>query len=107
MSVAYDVKIVGAQRLEIRFDVFNLANRKNISSVNNIIGLDPSTRPRPSARSPACETSGRHRSPSAIDSDWCDAAWSGAYFAARRARASRAAATWRAYSRGATRMKRS
>jgi outer membrane receptor protein involved in Fe transport len=44
-SVAYDVKIVGAQRLEIRFDVFNLANRKNISSVNNIIGLDPSAPP--------------------------------------------------------------
>ena len=45
MSVAYDVKLVGAQRLEVRFDVFNLANRKNISSVNNIIGLDPSTPP--------------------------------------------------------------
>jgi len=44
-SVAYDVKIFGAQRLEIRFDVFNLANRKNISSVNNIIGLDPSAPP--------------------------------------------------------------
>ena len=27
-SVAYDVKLVGAQRLEIRFDVFNLANRR-------------------------------------------------------------------------------
>ena len=44
-SVAYDLKIFSAQRLEIRFDVFNLANRKNISSVNNIIGRDPSQPP--------------------------------------------------------------
>jgi hypothetical protein len=44
-SVAYDLKVFGAQRLEIRFDVFNLANRKNISSVNNIIGRDPSQPP--------------------------------------------------------------
>ncbi len=44
-SVAYDLRIVGAQRLEIRFDVFNLANRKNISVVNNIIGRDPTQPP--------------------------------------------------------------
>jgi outer membrane receptor protein involved in Fe transport len=44
-SVAYDLKVFGAQRLEIRFDVFNLANRKNISSVNNIIGRDPAQPP--------------------------------------------------------------
>jgi hypothetical protein len=31
--------------VEFRFDVFNLANRRNISSVNNIIGLDPSAPP--------------------------------------------------------------
>ena len=40
-SVAYDLKLVGAQRLEIRLDAFNLMNRKNISALNNIIGLDP------------------------------------------------------------------
>jgi hypothetical protein len=44
-SVAYDAKIAGSQRLEIRLDAFNLANRKNVASVNNIIGLDPSNPP--------------------------------------------------------------
>ena len=44
-SVAYDLKIHGSQRVEFRFDVFNLANRKNISSVNNIVGLTPSGPP--------------------------------------------------------------
>jgi carboxypeptidase family protein len=44
-SVAYDLKIAGAQRFEVRFDVFNLANRKNIATVNNIIGLDPAHPP--------------------------------------------------------------
>ena len=42
---AYDVKITGAQRFEIRFDVFNLGNRKNVATVNNVIGLDPSRPP--------------------------------------------------------------
>ena len=44
-SLAYDLKIVGAQRIEIRFDAFNLTKRMNISSVNNIIGLDPNNPP--------------------------------------------------------------
>jgi outer membrane receptor protein involved in Fe transport len=44
-SVAYDAKIVGSQRIEIRFDAFNLANRKNVATVNNVIGLDPSRPP--------------------------------------------------------------
>jgi hypothetical protein len=44
-SVAYDLKVAGPHRLEIRFDVFNLANRKNVSNVNNIIGRDPSQPP--------------------------------------------------------------
>ena len=44
-SVAYDLKLVRAQRVEFRFDVFNLANRKNISSVNTIIGLNPASPP--------------------------------------------------------------
>ena len=39
-SVAYDMRIAGSQRFEIRFDVFNLANRKNIATVNNIVGLE-------------------------------------------------------------------
>lgn len=45
VSVAYDLRLVGVQRLEIRFDVFNVANRRNISGVNNIIGRDPSRPP--------------------------------------------------------------
>ena len=49
-SVAYDLKLGGRKRIEIRFDAFNLANRKNITTVNNIIGLDPGIRRRPSAR---------------------------------------------------------
>jgi hypothetical protein len=44
-SVAYDLKIAGAQRFEIRIDVFNVANRRNIGTVNNVIGLDPSNPP--------------------------------------------------------------
>jgi hypothetical protein len=44
-SVAYDVRITGAQSLQIRFDAFNIANRKNIASWNNIVGLDPSNPP--------------------------------------------------------------
>jgi outer membrane receptor protein involved in Fe transport len=45
LSAAYDLKLVGIQRVEIRFDVFNLANRKNVSGLNNIIGLNPSAPP--------------------------------------------------------------
>jgi len=44
-SLAYDLKLIGAQRVEIRLDAFNLANRRNISGVNNIIGLNPNTPP--------------------------------------------------------------
>jgi hypothetical protein len=44
-SVAYDMRLAGAQHVEIRLDAFNLANRKNVATVNNIIGLDPSIPP--------------------------------------------------------------
>ena len=44
-SAAYDLKLAGTNRVEIRFDVFNLLNRKNISTYNNIIGLNPSAPP--------------------------------------------------------------
>ena len=44
-SVAYDLKLARSQRIELRFDVFNLANRKNVSNVNKIIGLDPANPP--------------------------------------------------------------
>jgi len=44
-SVAYDLKLVGAQRLEIRLDAFNLLNRKNIQALNNIVGLNPAAPP--------------------------------------------------------------
>jgi hypothetical protein len=44
-SVAYEIKIARSQRFEIRLDAFNLANRKNIATVNSIIGLDPSKPP--------------------------------------------------------------
>ena len=44
-SVAYDLKLVGAQRIEVRFDAFNLLNRKNVSALNNIIGLNPASPP--------------------------------------------------------------
>jgi outer membrane receptor protein involved in Fe transport len=44
-SVAYDLKLVRSQRIELRFDVFNLTNRKNISNLNKIIGLDPAHPP--------------------------------------------------------------
>jgi outer membrane receptor protein involved in Fe transport len=44
-SVAYDLRLAGAQHVEIRLDAFNLANRKNVATVNNVIGLDPSNPP--------------------------------------------------------------
>ena len=44
-SAAYDVKLAGTQRLEVRLDAFNLLNRQNISSYNTIIGLNPSAPP--------------------------------------------------------------
>jgi hypothetical protein len=44
-SVAYDLKIVRAQRVEIRFDAFNLLNRKNVAALNNIVGLNPANPP--------------------------------------------------------------
>jgi outer membrane receptor protein involved in Fe transport len=44
-SVAYDLRIAGAQRFEIRFDAFNIANRRNVSNLNTIVGLDPSNPP--------------------------------------------------------------
>jgi len=44
-SVAYDLKIAGSNRVELRFDVFNLLNRTNVSSVNNVIGLNPQAPP--------------------------------------------------------------
>jgi hypothetical protein len=44
-SVAYDLKVAGTNRVELRFDVFNLLNRKNISTYNIIIGLDPNAPP--------------------------------------------------------------
>ncbi len=44
-SVAYDLKLVRSHAIELRLDVFNLGNRKNITSVNNVIGLDPAHPP--------------------------------------------------------------
>jgi hypothetical protein len=31
--------------VELRFDVFNLGNKRNITTVNNIVGLDPNNPP--------------------------------------------------------------
>jgi hypothetical protein len=44
-SVGYVAKLPSRQSVEIRFDAFNLVNRKNVVNVNNIIGLDPSNAP--------------------------------------------------------------
>ncbi|HMF95732.1 MAG TPA: carboxypeptidase regulatory-like domain-containing protein [Vicinamibacterales bacterium] len=40
-SVAYDLRLGGSSRVELRLDVFNLLNRLNVATVNNIIGLNP------------------------------------------------------------------
>jgi hypothetical protein len=45
LSAAYTLKLVSTQAVEIRFDAFNVTNRKNISSVNAIIGLNPAAPP--------------------------------------------------------------
>ncbi len=44
-SVAYDLKLAASHRVELRFDVFNLLNRLNVATVNNIIGLNPAAPP--------------------------------------------------------------
>ena len=44
-SLAYDLRLTGSHALELRFDVFNLGNKRNITTVNNIIGLDPNNPP--------------------------------------------------------------
>jgi hypothetical protein len=44
-GVGYVAKLPSSQSVEIRFDAFNLVNRKNVVNVNNIIGLDPSNAP--------------------------------------------------------------
>ena len=41
----FPLKLVGSQALELRFDIFNLFNKKNTTGINNIIGLDPSKPP--------------------------------------------------------------
>ena len=45
LSLAYDQRIMDSQSIEIRFDVFNVMNRRNITNVNNIVGLDPANPP--------------------------------------------------------------
>src|SRR5262252_993351 len=44
-SVAYDLKVAGSNRVELRLDVFNVLNRTNVSSLNNVIGLNPQAPP--------------------------------------------------------------
>ncbi len=43
--MAYDLKLTGSHALELRFDVFNLGNKRNITTVNNIVGLDSNSPP--------------------------------------------------------------
>ena len=45
LSLAKTVRLVGRQAVEVRFDVFNVTNRMNITGVNSVIGLDPSNPP--------------------------------------------------------------
>ncbi len=45
-SVGYVARLPARQSVELRLDVFNLTNRKNVSSVNTVIGLDPQAPPR-------------------------------------------------------------
>ena len=44
-SVAYELRMMRNHSVEIRFDAFNLMNRKNVTALNNIIGRDPSQPP--------------------------------------------------------------
>ena len=45
LSLAKEFRLLGRHGLEVRMDVFNVANRRNVTGVNNVIGLDPSTPP--------------------------------------------------------------
>jgi hypothetical protein len=40
-NVSYLAKLWGRQSIEVRFDAFNVANRKNVVNVNSVIGLNP------------------------------------------------------------------
>jgi hypothetical protein len=51
-SVAYDLRLAGSHAVELRFDVFNLGNKRNITTVNNIVGSTRTVHRRHSARSP-------------------------------------------------------
>lgn len=46
LSLGKTVRLMGSQRVEVRVDIFNVANRKNVAGVNNVIGLDPQNPPR-------------------------------------------------------------
>lgn len=45
VSLAKEFRVIGRQALEVRLDAFNLANRRNVSGVNTVIGLDPANPP--------------------------------------------------------------
>ncbi len=45
LSVAYTLKFAKRHNVEVRLDVFNVPNRKNITGVNNVIGIDPANAP--------------------------------------------------------------
>ncbi len=44
-GVAYLAKLPAHQSVEIRFDAFNVTNRKNVVNINNVIGLDANNPP--------------------------------------------------------------
>jgi hypothetical protein len=44
-SLAYDLRLAGSHVVELRFDIFNLGNKRNVTTVNNIVGLDPNNPP--------------------------------------------------------------
>jgi len=45
MTATGPAMTMGTHRVELRFDVFNLLNRLNVATVNNIIGLNPAAPP--------------------------------------------------------------
>jgi outer membrane receptor protein involved in Fe transport len=45
LSVAKTFGLAGTHDVEVRFDIFNVTNRKNVTGVNNVINLDPANPP--------------------------------------------------------------
>jgi hypothetical protein len=45
LSLAREFRLGARHSVDLRFDVFNVANRRNVTQINNVIGLDADNPP--------------------------------------------------------------